>query len=1351
MRPIPSSLKRFAALAIVAAAGIWFGAPLIRDDLHSSRTTQVSLTTGATADTPSTNAIGTSAANSIASTVAPTPSETELKQTPSPRIDPATLPADTVWTIRDGRHSRTYAIALNELYMPCGAIDQRLRTLPPQPDLASLLAAARQLTESTGTQPQLVLYPLNGPHDESTRHIVTMKVQIETTDLAAVTAAASAQGLDEWTTPSYAPGRAIAQVSGDPSAPLRVAAFLAKLNNVTASVPLLASQRSKRAVVYPTDTLFTSQWHLRNTGQQGGIAGVDINVAPVWSSYKGTGINIGIVDDGLQLTHPDLVGNISETNNYDWNDNDNDPSPNIRSDFHGTSVAGLAAAPDNGFGVVGAAPGATLYGLRLIADYTTDDQEAQAMSWKNDVIQIKNNSWGPSDYTPSYLGDSGSGWKLAVTDGTTNGREGLGTIYVFAAGNGKAYGDQGNKDGYANDIHVIAIGAVSNKGVSASFSEGGAHLIVSSPGESTPGIVTTDLAGANGYNKNSANGELSDTNYTNMFGGTSAATPIVSGVIALMLEANPELGWRDVQEILLRSSTQLQPTDTAWVTRDGGQPDLPLIKHHPFFGGGLVNAQAAVDLASNWPPLGTETMVTKSSTTTGQDIPDNGAAVTIQLNPGTTPVLRVEHVELTLNVVHSYRGDLEITLTSPSGTVSTLATSTTRDYGEDYDNWTFSSVRHWGESSKGNWTLSIRDKLARNTGHFVSATMNIYGVVVLPPSVTTQPSDAVAAQGTDVSLTTAAVGDNLTYQWSRNGKAVTGATNPTLNLSSITLAQAGTYTCAISNLGGSSITNSAKVVVYNPDAQTQAVNPGTTFTALTIAAGPIDTFQWLLNDSPLANSSRITGATTGTLVVGNVSTADNGTYSLLAMFNSSPLPTGTISFAVRTPPDASVSGPINVRVGTNVTTTLTSTGGPYTYRYTGLPRGLSYDQTTGVITGRSVASGTYPIGITVTDAYGLVTSLSSTLVIDPLPAALVGTFNGIIERDIDLNQNLGGALSFTTTDTGVLSGKVTLGTTALSFTGALDGLIGSDATTTVSIPRTGLDPLVLELTLPLDNGNVTGTLDESLDVIAWHNPWSTTAPASNYTGHYTFALEASGGSPSGFSTGMIDVSSDGTVKWSLIPADGSAALSGSTTLSADGTLTLFAPLKTPSGSFLGLLTLPVSSMPFESLTGYLDWLRSPTSSTAYSNAEGFGPLELTPYGGRYSTPAKGVRVLDLPNTNNNAILEFGGEDVDLGAQAGSLESITVTLTNKNKVTTPKSNPTKLKVTINATTGQFSGTFTLTDPNPTNTKKKVKRSAKFSGVLLQTENAGVGSFILPALPGSDAGIQSGAVFFFGTDQ
>ncbi len=478
--------------------------------------------------------------------------------------------------------------------------------------------------------------------------------------------------------------------------------------------PMIVRQQSSRAV--PNDPLFNKQWHLRNTGQSGGTPGADANIVDVWNSYTGSGVVIGIVDDGLQHMHPDLSPNYLASFSYDFNGHDSDPTP-AGSDSHGTSVAGVAAARGgNSRGVSGAAPQAGLAGLRLTAAGITDAQEADALSYQNQSIDIYNSSWGPED--AGTVQGAGPLTLAAIANSVASGRGGLGNIYTWAAGNGLQNNDNVNYDGYANSRYVIAVAAIDQDGVQSYYSEPGAPILVTAYSSgSTAGIVTTALLNQ---------GNLADPagayDYTSLFGGTSSSAPLVAGVVALMLEANPELTWRDVQHVLVHSAEQNDPTDSDWVTNGAGH----LVNHK--YGFGAIDAQAAVDWAASWRNVGPQLTATSGLVAVNQAIPDNSAAgvsSTITLPDD----IRIESVEVVLNATHTNRGDLRIVLTSPSGTESILAEKHD-DSGDNYNNWVFCSKRLWDEGSAGDWTIKISDGKAGHAGTFNSWQLNIFGTTL---------------------------------------------------------------------------------------------------------------------------------------------------------------------------------------------------------------------------------------------------------------------------------------------------------------------------------------------------------------------------------------------------------------------------------------------------------------------------------------------------------------------------------------------------------------------------------------------------------------------------------------------
>lgn len=462
----------------------------------------------------------------------------------------------------------------------------------------------------------------------------------------------------------------------------------------------------------PNDTLFGDQWHLQNTGQGGGVVGIDANIEGVWDNFTGQGVTIAVVDDGVETGHEDFVGNINTDLDFDWNGDDDDPNPVAATDNHGTSVAGVAAARgNNGLGVTGAAFEAELVGLRLIAGPISDRDIAESLTHRSDIIDIYNNSWGPGNIGRiNFIGPQTS---AALRDSAINGRDGLGTIQVFAAGN-SGLGSNVNYNPLTNSRYTIAVAALANNGTRAGYSTPGAALIVAAPSNGgTLGITTTDRTGAVGY---------SDTNYANDFGGTSSAAPLVSGIIALMLEANPNLTYRDVADILARTSERVDVNHADWTQNGAG-----LWVNHEY-GFGAIDATAAVAAAVNHIPLSVEETFSTGLQAVNQSIPDVGAAVTASVNVSAADAIEsLEYVEVVLNATHTFIGDLEVIVTSPSGTQSVLAETRASDPSRNYANYVFTTVRNWDESSEGTWTVSLRDGLALDTGTFDSFELRFFG------------------------------------------------------------------------------------------------------------------------------------------------------------------------------------------------------------------------------------------------------------------------------------------------------------------------------------------------------------------------------------------------------------------------------------------------------------------------------------------------------------------------------------------------------------------------------------------------------------------------------------------------
>jgi kexin len=504
--------------------------------------------------------------------------------------------------------------------------------------------------------------------------------------------------------------------AANPSQSLEAASRASKSEQVNFCVPNWMRQSFLRG----GDPLYPYQWHLKNTGEiKGTVSGNDMNVESVWPTYRGSaGQVIAIVDDGLEIGHKDLAPNVTPGLSWDFILQQPDPTAGM----HGTCVGGVAAARGyNDVGVRGVAPEAGLCGYRILADGKTDAVEAEAETRAYDRVGIYNNSWGPDDYGFDLQGP-GPLAQAAMAEGVTLGRGGKGVLYVWAGGNGLQYGDNSNYDGYANWRYTLAVGATNSAGRQSPYSESGANLCVNAPsnGGADTGIATADRTGPVGYNKvGEGQGDFADLDFTNSFGGTSSATPAVSGACALVLQANPELGWRDVKKILMTTASINDPTDTDWFTNGAGYH----VNHK--YGFGRVDVSAAVISAAAWTNLPPE-VSTEGSASPGQPIPlgSQGALSTITLNRG----LVLENVEVFFTSDHGNWGDLSIILTAPSGTTSTLSEKhDTLGSKTRYDNWRFGSVRYLGETSAGDWTLTVRDLGATGGGTFINWRLVAYG------------------------------------------------------------------------------------------------------------------------------------------------------------------------------------------------------------------------------------------------------------------------------------------------------------------------------------------------------------------------------------------------------------------------------------------------------------------------------------------------------------------------------------------------------------------------------------------------------------------------------------------------
>uniref|UniRef100_A0A5F9C7N2 furin n=1 Tax=Oryctolagus cuniculus TaxID=9986 RepID=A0A5F9C7N2_RABIT len=319
----------------------------------------------------------------------------------------------------------------------------------------------------------------------------------------------------------------------------------------------VAKRRSKRDVYQePTDPKFPQQWYLSGVTQR------DLNVKEAWAQgYTGHGIVVSILDDGIEKNHPDLAGNYDPGASFDVNDQDPDPQPRytqMNDNRHGTRCAGeVAAVANNGVCGVGVAYNARIGGVRMLDGEVTDAVEARSLGLNPNHIHIYSASWGPEDDGKTVDGPARLA-EEAFFRGVSQGRGGLGSIFVWASGNGGREHDSCNCDGYTNSIYTLSISSATQLGNVPWYSEACSSTLAttySSGNQNEKQIVTTDLR----------------QKCTESHTGTSASAPLAAGIIALTLEANKNLTWRDMQHLVVQTSKPAHLNANDWTTNGVGR------------------------------------------------------------------------------------------------------------------------------------------------------------------------------------------------------------------------------------------------------------------------------------------------------------------------------------------------------------------------------------------------------------------------------------------------------------------------------------------------------------------------------------------------------------------------------------------------------------------------------------------------------------------------------------------------------------------------------------------------------------------------------------------------------------
>lgn len=563
---------------------------------------------------------------------------------------------------------------------------------------------------------------------------------------ATIEAIASAGGLRQLQPVGGIPNTFVFQVTQQATEnPVKIANRLMRYAEVLIAEPNVVIQTQQH--YQPRDPLYPKQWYLNHKGGPDLAVGSHIAVEKAWDITRGSrSVVVAIVDDSVDLNHPDFQGKGKIVAPRDLKTNDFLPLPEEPEDNHGTACAGVAIAEENGSGMVGVAPGCALMPIRTTG-FLDDEAIEQIFEWAvTNGAAVISCSWGPSAvYFPLSLRQ-----RAALTRAATEGRNGKGCVVVFAAGNAnRPVNGTLNENGWPKNIirgitnwlggftvhpDVVTVSACTSLNKKAAYSNWGTNVAVCAPSNNAPpgmwlqetgfiatppeiqlslpgeGIFTSDRLGAEGYDPE---------NFTSTFGGTSSACPVVAGVAALVLSVNPDLTAQDVKQILQQTADKIVDSDP--------DPQLGIQQgtydasgHSQWFGYGKVNAAKAVQAAQRQIsiPL-TASRQVQGRNDTPITIPDYdtaGITSTIQLrDPGA-----VRDIQVSVNIEHSFMGDVEVSLMAPTGQVVLLQSRSlgrTTQLQTTYSLRTTPLLRHFlNQPAAGLWQLLVVDYALLNTG-----------------------------------------------------------------------------------------------------------------------------------------------------------------------------------------------------------------------------------------------------------------------------------------------------------------------------------------------------------------------------------------------------------------------------------------------------------------------------------------------------------------------------------------------------------------------------------------------------------------------------------------------------------
>lgn len=493
------------------------------------------------------------------------------------------------------------------------------------------------------------------------------------------------------------------------------------------------------------DPFFRYQWYIysdKNTSictttDVETIAGNDLNLIPLYHRTFGNTYEtmiVQVVDSGVDAKHEDLDISLLHSLNSITGRQDPSPVEGMSSNpvqvfyrGHGTAVAGIVGAKGfNNIGIRGIAPKVKIAGSNWLESEEIEKLEAV---WYNgnkaNEISISNNSWGTK-----FLDDKSYEYIMEIASEELRNKNGR--IFVFASGNEREDHSNANLSYLINNPYAITVAALNHKDEFASYSTPGSNVLVSAYGGehyyTAPAVMTTfspglsmteeELTGAKGP---ITLDEDNERNYTYAMNGTSAAAPMVSGALSLVLDVCPTLTWRDIRWLIAQNATLIDREQKEWVKNSAG------LWHNNNYGFGRINPVGMVDscLSHEFKHLNQQILFKKNIMIHNRVIPDNNLSIDEEMIVEEN--LIIEWVSVILDIDHPYAGDIDIELISPTGTVSHLMEANFLKFNAYKEGFRFSTVSLMGEQSKGKWILRIRDALDKDEGILRSISIEIRG------------------------------------------------------------------------------------------------------------------------------------------------------------------------------------------------------------------------------------------------------------------------------------------------------------------------------------------------------------------------------------------------------------------------------------------------------------------------------------------------------------------------------------------------------------------------------------------------------------------------------------------------